>query len=70
MGATADLFGPRHRASRRVLMHIVDAGEFPDGKRAGSFLCRRCQHATGWIYATLAELRRGMACPKCNEGLS
>lgn len=63
-----DLFG--HTALRsppRVLMHIVDAGSFPDGKDAAHFRCRRCQHDSGWVYATRTEARRGVPCPTCNE---
>lgn len=65
----ADLFGPRPRAPRRVLMHAIDTGSFPDGKDAAEFHCARCGRNSGWIYTTRAEARRGIPCPTCNEGL-
>ena len=64
---TADLFGPKPRAPRRVLMHAIDAGSFPDGKDAAQFNCARCGRTSGWIYATRADVRRGVPCPTCNE---
>lgn len=64
---TADLLGTRPpRAARRVLMHAVDTGSFPDGQDAARFRCRRCQHDSGWVYASRVEARRGVACPVCN----
>ena len=63
-----DLFG--HTAQRRrprVLMHAIDAGSFPDGKDAAQFACRRCNHNSGWIYASRSEARRGIPCPICNH---
>lgn len=63
----ADLFGyVKPRARRRVLMVAIDAGLFPDGKACAHFLCKRCGHDSGWVYATIAEAKRGEPCPRCN----
>ena len=64
--ARVDLFGERPRRSRRVMMHAIDSGSFPDGKSADKFLCKRCGHESDWIYATVTELRRGVPCGHCN----
>lgn len=64
---TPDLFGEaRPRRSPRVMMRATDSGSFPDGKDAGQFVCRRCGRDTGWIYATRADVRRGVPCSDCN----
>lgn len=63
----SDLFGfVKPRAAPRVMMHMTDAGEFPDGKSAAVFVCRKCRRSSGWIYATHAEIRRGIPCSDCN----
>ena len=59
---------PIPAARRRVLMHAVDAGNFPDGASAAEFVCRRCGATTGWIRATISEARTGLACETCNKG--
>ena len=65
----ADLFNHvRQRSKPRKLMHAFDAGEFPDGKSAAAFKCVRCDHHSGWIYASLSEIRRGVPCPQCEDG--
>ena len=64
--SAADLFGPVVRKSPRVMMHAIDAGLFPDGKDAAHFQCRKCQHDTGWVYASRTEARRGIPCSHCN----
>jgi DNA-directed RNA polymerase subunit RPC12/RpoP len=58
----------RHRAKRRVLMHVADAGNSPWGKVV-QFVCHKCGHDTGWIEdrRTVSENKRGLPCPKCNE---
>ena len=61
-----DLYGPITRQPRRVLMHAVDCGSFPDGKDAADFRCTRCDHHTGWIYIARKDVRRGLPCPGCN----
>ncbi len=63
-----DLFGERRRRSPRVMMQMADAGQFPDGKSAGVFGCKRCGQETGWVYASITELRRGIPCQTCNGG--
>lgn len=64
----ADLFGPPPaRRPARVLMRAIDTGSFPDGRDAAHFTCRKCQHDTGWVYATRTEARHGIPCPKCNS---
>lgn len=65
-----DLFGPRPNKPRRVLMLAYDAGEFPDGGQCAAFTCRKCGHDSGFIYATKAEIRRGVPCSKCNAEAS
>jgi hypothetical protein len=66
-----DLFGPRPRRPRRVLMKVEDAG-VPNGadgdsKAARYWLlmkCPKCRHeeqATGTVTES-----RNMPCPKCN----
>lgn len=57
------------RAKRRVLMHMTDAGEFPDGKTCGKYHCDRCGADTGWVYTSFTELRRGIPCLDCNPHL-
>lgn len=49
-------------------MHVVDAGNYPDGRKCIHFVCRRCGHDTGWIVDewTVSENRRGRPCPTCN----
>ncbi len=61
-----DLFGPVPLKPRRILMHVVDAGHLPGGKPGARFVCKRCEHDTGWIYATPREARTGMPCEGCN----
>lgn len=52
------------RAPKVKRMRVHDAG---DG--CIYFICPHCGHDTGWIKDehTLAENKRGMPCPKCNE---
>lgn len=68
MTKTADLFGyEKPTAPRRKLMKAIDAGEFPDGKSCAEFECSGCGYNSGFVYATPTEIRRGKACPACNE---
>lgn len=70
-----DLFGPVHRAPRRVLMKATDHGEAP-GMMAGwrtargaRFECAKCGHDAGWLFDLYpSEIRYGLPCPKCNKG--
>lgn len=62
----ADLFGfTKPRAAPRILMHIDDAGMFPDGRPCGHFCCRICGREE-WLAASLTEMRRGIPCTTCN----
>ena len=68
---TLDIFtetGITPRRQPRVMMHVTDAGMFPDGKAAIKFKCNRCEHDTGWIYDTdsVSQNKRGRPCPECN----
>lgn len=58
------------RKSRRVMMHVTDAGEtgFEDrGSHSVCMACPKCGHQTGWIAVkTVTEGKRGKPCPKCN----
>ena len=65
----SDLFG--HVATRqapRVMMHAIDAGNFPDDRACAHYQCKRCGHDSGWIEApaTRSALLRGIPCPHCN----
>lgn len=66
--ARLDLGDEGLRRPRRVMMHVVDAGNGP-GSKVIRFACGRCDHDTDWIVdeRTISENRRGMPCPKCNE---
>lgn len=62
------LFGALERAPRTRRMHVVDAGNFPDGRAAIHFQCSHCGHDEGWTdqAETLTQARRGRRCPRCN----
>lgn len=64
-----DLFGAKQRRKPRVMMHVVDAGIFPDGKNCIKFECVSCGHNTGWMYDTksVSANKRGRPCPECNK---
>lgn len=52
---------------RRVLMQVVDAGNFPDGGPAVCLRCRVCGHETGWVPGRAVSAdRRGRPCPQCS----
>lgn len=59
---------PKPRKAARVLMQIIDCGQFPDGRTCGHFQCRKCQRDE-WLAASLTDLRRGLPCPVCNPEL-
>jgi hypothetical protein len=63
--ASPDLFPEAPRRPRRVMMHVVDAGD-----RCIHFRCAACGHDTGWIAwdNSVRRAKRGMPCPICNEG--
>lgn len=60
--------------TRRVMMHVCDAGEGGDwgvegsGPLAVRMECKRCGHETDWFTVqNMTEGRRGLPCPKCNK---
>lgn len=67
---TIDMFsdsGKRPRRKRRVMMHVIDAGQ-GNGGPVINFQCSRCGHGTGWIddEKSVSENKRGIPCPNCN----
>lgn len=67
MARTQDMFGPKPRQPRRVMMFVVDAG-FDGCVDVIQFQCHRCHYNTGWIECdqTVTQNKRGMPCPDCN----
>lgn len=69
--STAQLFS-RDQAPRRSRihrMHVADAGWHAG--RIAIFRCSRCGHQTDWLpFDTIAEAKRGLPCPKCNEAVT
>lgn len=67
--ARKDLFGERPRRRPRVMMHVTDAGELPNGKRGVHFKCGHCGFDEGWteLAETVSAAKRGRPCPNCNE---
>lgn len=60
-----DLFGQtRSRAKPRKMMHVIDAGEFPDGRPMVSYKCQTCGYMTGQV----VDKAKKRPCPKCNAG--
>lgn len=55
---------PKIRKHRYWRMRVIDAGQ-----GCIQFRCPRCGHNTGWIIDewTVAENRRGLPCPNCNN---
>lgn len=67
---TLELFEKPPRAKPRVLMHSDDHGVLPDGSgECAHFVCAKCGE-NDWFGCTRTEARRGIPCPKCNDGLS
>ena len=61
------LFDPPARP-HRMMMHVVDAGQYPDGRMAAHFVCRRCGHDAGWLaVVNVTTAKRGEPCPVCNS---
>ena len=55
------------RASRRVLMHVSDAGTSESGQYIAVMSCRRCGISTGWLsFDSVTDVKRGIACVDCN----
>jgi hypothetical protein len=69
MGARQlELLAKPPRKRRRVLMHLIDAGNLPNGGKGVHFKCGRCGHDGGWWQVdTVTEAKRGEPCPKCNK---
>ena len=65
-----DLFGEKPRRKRRVMMHVIDAGQ--NTYKVIMFECSKCGYNTDWIRdeRTISENKRGMPCPKYNEKVS
>jgi len=62
-----NLFPDAPRRKRRTMMHVVDAGQWPDGRQIVRLTCSRCGHDTGWEeQRTVTQERRGRPCPVCN----
>jgi len=56
------------RLPKRVMMHVVDAGNFPSEESAVRLQCRSCGHETGWIPGrSVSADRRGRPCPECTD---
>lgn len=67
MGAQLTLSIAPARRPRRVLMQMTDAGCNPSGPGdIAQFACKRCAYQSEWRQASVAEIRRGIPCPKCN----
>lgn len=65
MARQAELL-PKQRNPRRVIAHMIDAGNYPDGRKAVQFACRRCAWVQWMPVKTDTEARRGHPCPNCN----
>ncbi len=61
------------RTPRLIRMHPVDAGYdvcggYEPGRHSVKFQCPKCKFVPGWAEVTISEARKGIPCPKCNEG--
>jgi hypothetical protein len=70
LSRTGDLFAPKPRRPRRVLLAVVDAGlDEEDGAARVMHVhleCRRCGFDGGWRWISRAGLAAGVPCPTCN----
>ena len=67
---TPDLFPETIvKKSRRVLAHMVDAGDgVKDYPFGAEFECRKCGWNSGWrCFTTASAIRRGVTCENCNQ---
>jgi DNA-directed RNA polymerase subunit RPC12/RpoP len=70
--ATLDMFPKPPRKKRRVMMHVIDAGDHgcvyePGNTHIAQFQCAKCGDKSGWIeMRTATDGRRGIPCPNCN----
>lgn len=65
MPRQGELIG-KPKKPRRVMAHMSDAGNFPDGRMAVLFVCRKCAWSQWLAVANVTEGKRGHACPQCN----
>jgi hypothetical protein len=66
-----DIYNPEpyKNAKRLKRMAVTDCGMHVDGLIA-TFQCKRCLHETPWIYVIRSnDIRTGIPCHKCNEGI-
>ena len=61
-----DMFGKPKRAKRRVIARSTDQGQFPDGRAAAYFVCRRCGWSQWLAVKSKSACLRGTPCPTCN----
>lgn len=69
MALQLTLFPRSKRPSPRVLAKSDDQGEFTAGRWTAHFACR-CGWQAWLSGCTATEVRRGLPCPECNEGVS
>lgn len=62
--------GTKPRRVRRIMMHVVEAGQGNSGKVI-QFERAKCGHNADWIgdEKSISENKRDQPCPKCNEGI-
>lgn len=60
---------PEERRKRILRAHVTDAGEGQgDHPYGAEFKCNRCEWESGWFcFDNITEIRRGLACPNCNN---
>ncbi|CAE6822164.1 hypothetical protein R70006_06253 [Paraburkholderia domus] len=65
-----DLFGEVPRRARRVLMHVIDAGENsgdPGYQVVARFKCGKCGAETDWLQVeNVSKAKSGLPCEACN----
>lgn len=56
------------RRTSRVMMHVLDAGNFPSGQKCIWFKCPKCEFETEWIPDewSVSQNKKGHPCPVCN----
>lgn len=56
----------RPRVKRRRMAHVVDSGNFPDGRMCALFRCR-CGWTSEWTgVRNRSDARAGIPCERCN----
>lgn len=66
MSRQSELFAKPPRKAPRVIARMTDAGNFPDGRMAARFVCRKCDWSEWLAVETEGEVQRGHPCPQCN----